>query len=162
MPSNTLREKDKTELQLSGDIKCCQELYKRYGHEVYGQFVSIYGDSKKAVELTQKVFEKAVFELQDKATVKGSLLVWLMNISRQVARDYQVDKNSGKMCIRRLVISEGLSLRKAAEILCISPPEAAVKLRKELKGRTLHKVDQTSQKNKYFIKEVDYQKTVEL
>lgn len=139
---------------MSGQPKICEEkvrkqmltsnsdrrkvLYDRYGPEVYGQFKSFCREDLKAKDLTQSVFDMAVFEVENHTMVKGSLLVWLMNISRKVARayllDYSVKKSGDDRCIRRLVVSEGFSLPEAARILGISTQQAIVGLRAALKG----------------------------
>ncbi|MET4081203.1 DNA-directed RNA polymerase specialized sigma24 family protein [Pedobacter sp. UYP30] len=139
MPSNnTLCNEDIKVLLLSVDRDCYEVLREYYGPQVYGQFASFCREGTKAAELTHRVFEMAAFEIEENSMVKGSLLIWLMNISRKVARtyllDYSVKKSSDDRCIRRLVVSEGFNLPEAAGVLGISKQEAIIRLRTALKG----------------------------
>lgn len=134
MPS----EEDIRKLMLLKDKDCHQALYESYCCQIYGQFFSFCSERAKAYELTKKVFEIAGLELENGGPAQGKLLIWLINIARQVSREYLVDfsvkKINGSPCIRRLVISEGFTIREAANILGLSIQEARVTLRQKLKG----------------------------
>ena len=122
---------------LSKDDKLYHALYECYCPQIYGQFSSFCRARAKAKEMTQKVFTLAVSQIQHKTKVKGSLLIWLLNISRKVSReyllDYSVKKSIDERCIKRLMLLEGFNLGEAAGILGISGQEAVIMLRKELK-----------------------------
>lgn len=135
---STHAEEDIRRQLLLKDRNSHQMLYENYANEIYGQFSSFCRESDKASELTVKVFEMARLDVENDIPLNGRLLIWLMNISRKVSReyllDYSVKKSSSERCIKQLVLSEGFSTGEAAGILGISVQDAIIRLRKELRG----------------------------
>lgn len=70
-----------------GDERAFLELYDRYASNVYGLALRILGDTMLAEEITQDTFLKLWSRARQYDSERGSLMVWLLTITRRTALD---------------------------------------------------------------------------
>jgi RNA polymerase sigma-70 factor (ECF subfamily) len=70
-----------------GDRSAFLALYDRYSARVYGLSVRILGDGGPAEEVTQETFLKLWSRARTYSPDRGSLLAWLLTITRRTALD---------------------------------------------------------------------------
>jgi RNA polymerase sigma-70 factor, ECF subfamily len=70
------------------DETALNELYRRYGNAVYSLALRVTGGTEWAEEVTQDTFFKVWHQSERWDAQKGTLIVWLLTITRHTAIDY--------------------------------------------------------------------------
>jgi len=136
-----LQEEEKMITMISKKDPCgMRMLCESISGPIYGRLLRyVNGDEKLAGSLLSATIQKVEQNIHVYKPEKGSFFCWILNMSRELAKDYIFEYSKTADCknnkhIFDLMINKGLSITDASKLLNISKMECAAALRKELQN----------------------------
>lgn len=76
------------------NTKAFAHLYDKYAAALYGFICKQVDDKKMAEEILQQTFSKIWHSLTDRVTLKNHLLIWMMNVARNITTERKSSKGN--------------------------------------------------------------------